>query len=87
MWALIGMIKKHYPEEEEDHEEQLALFSTKELAQEYERASRLSSYREYGCGRGQHGKQYRKTSLLSMYCSADIREYSEERLPVDPKLG
>jgi len=83
MFVLVGVTEAHYPEEI-DEEEKLALFTTKEKAYAYEKASRLKSYQS--CGRGQHFKQYRKGSLLRGCCRAYIEDYEPEDLIVDPEL-
>lgn len=84
MFVLVGVIEAHYPEEM-DAEERIALFTTKEKAFAYEKASRLKSYQSW-CGRGQHNKQYRAKSLLSRFCHAYVDDYEPEDLIVDPEL-
>jgi len=83
MFALVGIRYAHYLEEN-DYEELVALFDTRQLAEEYEKNSRLKSYQS--CGRGQHGKQYRHKSLLSRFCHAYIQERTPDNPPINPVL-
>lgn len=85
---LIGVRTAHYPEEvEEECEDVVALFTSQQAAQDYLDRSRLASYREWGCGRGQHGRQFRASSLLRPYCSAYVQPHeAPDEPPVDPTL-
>jgi hypothetical protein len=82
MYALIGIIHAHYPEET-DSEEIVALFTTEKKARDYEKKSRLSTYSEW-CRRG--CKQYRQKSLLSRFCKAEVEGYESPSYTVDPTL-
>ena len=62
MYALVGYKPAHYPEEI-DESEVVAIFTSKNKAEDYLEKSKLKSYNNW-CGRGQHGKQFRSKSLL-----------------------
>lgn len=84
MYALIGIIHAHYPEEE-DSQEIVALFTDEEKARDYEKKARLSTYSNWCCRGIRHG-QYRKKSLLSRFCRAEVEWYEEPDYIVNPEL-
>lgn len=91
MFCIKGRLEAHYPEDLlkgiEYIDEIVAIFDTKEEAESYERRSRLSTFNPFGCGIGQHGKQYRAKSLLSRYCGAYVEPYEYDVLPHNPTIS
>jgi len=80
MWVLIGHYNAHYPEE--DYDENVALFYSREDAEQYEKDSRMRAFKRIRL-RGDK-PNYRKISLLRGYDGASVEEYEVEDLPIDP---
>ena len=75
MYALIGSMRMAG---HEDEERILALFSTKEKAQEYVKKATLKN--------PTWKKKYRSNTLLGNYDHADIEEYEEPDYLIDPEI-
>jgi len=84
MYVLIGIKKGHYPGTP-DEESNLALFTTRKLAEKYAKWAKLASYDNYGC-MGRCNKQFRQKSILNGYCSCYIEDYEKEELQIDPPI-
>lgn len=86
MYALIGYDHLYDEFAREDNGGTIvALFTSKILAEKYEKASRLKSFKKYTyCADA--ARQYRKNSLLHFYRTADIEEYVSPEYIIDPKL-
>ena len=84
MMKLVGIREAHYPEES-DCEKTVALFTSEQKASDYVEWAKLKSYSNW-CGRGRHGKQFRKHSLLWPFCGAYVECYDDDFIPTDPPM-